>query len=334
MISLILPFLLALLNFSNPKDIFVEHVYIDRINASTIADQVQTFELKKDYINIRHMVISKDYYLISPGEEKSKGFAISVAKLDKAGKFINEIYRSKEGDIIMDLAYDQSKNKLYIAHKNRIVIINLTDNSLEKEFEFERSIHAAKIFNNKLYVASLDVSEKSKSYFLKSYDPSNLKLMNTEKEMKYKAEGNKSFNASRYPSLSTHENNLLISMGEVNEIYSSLDGFKDPVINFKNIYKNRPTDGEIIFSSRQGMIGKFVTTGFNYRNNWYIYFYDLKSNKQYLSKTGDSSGFYDDVNNSGYITPFFTNSNKYMFSFKRISSNDPKISVILFKIKS
>ena len=334
MISLILPFLLALLNFHNPKDIVVEHVYLGRINASTIADQVQTFELNKDYINIRHMVISKDYYLISPGEEKSKGFATSITKLDKSGKLIKEIYRSKEGGIIQDLAYDPSKNTLYVAHKNRIVTINLTDNSLGKEFKFDRSILGAKIFNNKLYVASLEVLEKSKSYFLESYDPSSLKLIKLEKEMKYKAENNSSFYTSRHPSLSTHDNNLLISMGEVNEIYSSFDGFKEPIINFKNIYKNRPADGKIIFSLRQGMVGKFATTGFSYRNNWYVYFYDLKDNKQYLSKTGESSGFYDDINNSGYLTPLFTNSNEYMFSYKRTSLNDPKISVILFKIKS
>lgn len=123
-------------------------------------------------------------------------------------------------------------------------------------------------------------------------------------------------------------------MGEVNEIYSSSDGFQSPLISFKNIYKNRPVDGNIIFSLRQGVIGKFVTTGFSYRNNWYVYFYDLKTNKQYLSKKDDNSGVYDDVNNSGYYTPFLTNSDDYMFSYKRLSSNDQKISVVLFKIKS
>lgn len=334
MISLFLPFLLALINFSNPKDIFVEHVYLDRINASAIADDVQLFDLEKDFINIRHMVISKDYYFISPGEEESKGFATSVSKLDKSGKLIKEVYRSKEGGVIQDLAFDPSKNTLYVAHNNKIVTINLTDNSVGKEVKFDKSIHGAKIFNNKLYVASLEVSEKSKSYFLESYDPSSFRLLKLEKEMKYKAENNNSFYASRYPSLSTQDRNLFISMGEVNEIYSSFDGFKAPVISFKNIYKNRPADGKIIFSLRQGMVGKFATTGFSYRNNWYVYFYDLKTNKQYLSKTGDNSGFYDDVNNSGYITPFFTNSNEYMFSYKRTSSNGPKISIILFKIKS
>lgn len=334
MISLILPFLIGLLNFATPKDIVVEHVYLDRINASTISDQVQTFDLKKDYINIRHMVIGKDFYLISPGEEESKGFATSISKLDKTGKYINEIYRSKEGGIIQDLAYDPSKNTVYIAHNNRIITINLTDNSIGKEVKFDKSIHGVKIFNDKLYVASLVTSDKSKSYILESYDSSNLKLLKTEKEMKYKAEDSKSFYASRHPSISTSDNNLLISMGEVNEIYSSSDGFKDPVISFKNIYKNKPSDGKIIFSLRQGMVGKFATTGFSYRNNWYVYFYDLKTNKQYLSKTGDSSGIYDDVNNSGFYTPSFTNSSEYMFSYKRASSNDPKISIVLFKIKS
>ena len=333
MTSFILPFLIGLLNFATPKEIVVEHVYLDRINASEIADQIQSFDLKKDYINIRHMVIGKDFYLISPGEEESKGFATSIAKLDKSGKFINEIYRSKEGGIIQDLSYDSSNNTLYVAHNNRIVTINLTDNSVGKVVKFDKSIHGAKIFNNKLYVASLLTSNNSKSYLLETYDPSNLKLLKTEKEMKYKVGNNISF-ASRYPSLSTSNNNLLISMGEVNEIYSSYDGFKDPVINFKNIYKNRPSDGQIIFSLRQGMVGKFATTGFSYRNNWYVYFYDLKTNKQYLSKTGDSSGIYDDLNNSGYYLPHFTNLNEYMFSFKRTASNDPKISVVLFKIKS
>lgn len=334
MISYILPFLIALLNFPTPKEIVVEHVYLDRINATAIADQVQTFDLKQDYINIRHMVISKDFYLISPGEEKSKGFATSIAKLDKSGKFINEVYRSKEGSLIQDVAYDPSKDIVFVAHNNRIISINLTNNSIIQEVKFDKSIHGAKIFNNKLYVASLASSEKSKSYFLESYDPSNLKLVKLEKEMKYKAENNKSFAFSRYPTLSTNDNNLLLSMGEVNEIYSSNDGFLNPVIRFKNIYKNRPADGDIIFSLRQGLVGKFATTGFRYRNNQHVYFYDLKTNKQYLSKTGDSSGVYDDVTDSGYYVPFLTNSNEYLFSYKRHSSNDQKISVILFKIKS
>ncbi|WP_057938307.1 YncE family protein [Algoriphagus resistens] len=334
MTSLILPYLIALLNFSNPKDIVVEHVYLDRINATAIADQVQTFDLKQDYINIRHMVISKDFYLISPGEEKSKGFATSIAKLDKSGNYLHEIYRSKEGHTIRDIAYDPSKNIVFVAHNNRIVCINLTNNSIIHEVKFDKSIHGAKLFNNKLYIASLVTSEKSKSYFLESYDPSGLKLIKLEKEMKYKAENNKSFAFSRFPTLSTSDNNLLLSMGEVNEIYSSHDGFIDPVISFKNIYKNRPADGDIIFSLRQGVVGKFTTTGFRYRNNHYVYFYDQKTNKQYLSKTGESSGVYDDVTDSGYYTPFLTNSNEYMFSYKRFSSNDQKIKVILFNIKS
>ncbi|MCE7054338.1 hypothetical protein LZF95_06605 [Algoriphagus sp. AGSA1] len=334
MISLILPFLIGLFSFVNPKEIVVEHLYLDRINATAIADQVQTFDLKKDYINIRHMVISKDSYLISPGEEKSKGFATSIAKLDKSGNYINEIYRSKEGSLIQDIAYDPSKNTVFVAHNDRIITINLTNNSIIKEVKFDKSIHGAKIFNNKLYLASLATSDKSKSYFLESYDPSSLKLIKIEKEMRYKAENNKYFYASRFPTLSTSNNNLLLSMGEVNEIYSSNDGFQDPTISFKNIYKNRPTDGDIIFSLRQGMVGKFVTTGFRYRNNQYVYFYDQKTNQQFLSKTGISSGVYDDVTNSGYYTPFFTNSNDYMFSYKRHNSNDQKISVLLFKIKS
>ena len=280
------------------------------------------------------MVIGKDFYLISPGEEKSKGFATSIAKLDKSGNYINEVYRSKEGSLIQDVAYDPSQNIVFVVHNNRIITINLTNNSIIKEVKFDKSIHGTKIFNNKLYVASLVTSDKSKSYFLESYDPSSLKFIKLEKEMKYKAENNKSFHASRFPTLSTSNNNLLLSMGEVNEIYSSNDGFQAPVISFKNIYKNRPADGKIIFSLRQGMVGKFVTTGFCYRNNWYVYFYDVKTDKQYLSKTGDSSGVYDDVTNSGYYIPLLTNLNDYMFSYKRHSSNDQKISVILFKIKS
>lgn len=178
---------------------------------------------------------------------------------------------------------------------------------------------------------SLEVTEKTKTYYLESYDPSNLNLIKIEKTMQYEVG---SSGSARFPSMSSSKDEFYISMGEVNEIYSSADEFKNPIITFKNIYNKRPSYNNIIFSLNQGIIGKFTTTGFKHLNNWYVYFYDLKSNKQYLSKTGSDSGLYDDINNSGYYVPNFTNSNEYMFSSKKDKLNGKGITVILLKIKS
>jgi hypothetical protein len=138
----------------------------------------------------------------------------------------------------------------------------------------------------------------------------------------------------RHSSLSSSNNQLFVSMGKVNEIYSSIEGLEKPILIFVNIYKNRPSLGNILFSSNQGLVGKFATTNFKYINDSYIFFYDLKSDKQYLSKNGENSGFYDDVKNSGFYRPLFTNSKEYMFSYKKNNTNENKISIILFKIKS
>jgi hypothetical protein len=331
MISSFIPLLFTLMSFSGQQDIVVEHNYLDRINASSIADEVIHFNLEKDFTGIQDVVITEDFYFISPGEEKSKGFSTSVSKLDKSGQYLGEIYRSETGSLISDLAYNPLTKSLIISHNQKIVLLNVVTNKIIKEVEIDKRITRTKIFKSKLYVAGHDYTDDSEIYYLDIYDPLSLKLIETKKEMKY-AVADKAF---RHSSLSSKGDELFVSMGAVNEIYSSADGFKNPVINFKNIYKNKPANGNILFSSNQGLIGKFATTGFNYLNNWYVYYYDLKAKKQFLSKTGENSGFYDDINKLGFIrNPRFTNSNEYMFSTKKDKLNGKGISVILLKIKS
>lgn len=336
MITAFISAFFLLFNYIAHKDILVEHKYQPRIEASSIAEEVITFDLEKNYSSIHDLVITEKYYFIAPGEYEDKGFPKSVSKLDKSGKYIEEIYRITEnGRSIRDIDYDDNNKRLLITDGNKLITFDIAKNTIIKEVKLDRAIHGVKLFNNKLYVSGCECNEKSKTFYLESYDPTNLKKISVEKEIKYKAEPNKPLDiGSRFSSLSINSNHLFLSMGQVNEIYSSEDGFKNPTITFNNIYKNKPSNGNIIFSSNQGVIGKFTTTRFNYLNNWYIYFYDLKSNKQYLSKAGDNSGLYDDISNLGFIrSPHFTNSDEYMFTSKKINSNDEGISVILLKIK-
>ncbi len=328
---LFLPYLLSIFNYLVDQEIVVKHIYLDRINVSSVADDVLIFDLNKDYSNIRHLVISGSFFYISPGEVDYKGFSISVAKLHKSGSFIGEIYRSKDKKLIKSMAYYPEKGMLFVAHNNKILSIDIDEDKVVKEVEVDKSISTIKMFNNKLYVAGFQYTGDSIIYYLDTYDPLSLKLIETKKEMKYVVGESKAF---RNSSLSLSNNELFVSMGQVNEIYSSIDEFKKPIITFKNIYKNKPALGNIIFSLNQGIAGKFVTTTFKYLNNNYVFFYDLETDKQYLSRKGENSGFYDDVKNSGFYAPFLTNSNEYMFSYKKYNTNDNKISIVLFKIKS
>jgi hypothetical protein len=330
MMVLFLPYLLCIFNYLVDQEIVVNHIYLDRINASSVADEVLIFNLNKNYINIRHLVVSENNFYISPGEEDYKGFSVSVSKLNKSGSYLGEIYRSKEKKLITGLAYYPEKNLLFVAHNNKILSLDSDKDKVVKEVEVNKSITRIMMFKNKLYVAGFQYTDDSEIYYLDTYDPLSLKLIETKKEIKYVG-SDKTF---RHSSLSSSNNELFVSMGRVNEIYSSIDGFKKPIITFENIYKNRPSLGNILFSSNQGLVGKFASTNFKYLNSSYIFFYDLESDKQYLSKKGENSGFYDDVKNSGFYTPFLTNSNRYMFSYKRSSTNDNKISIALFKIKS
>jgi hypothetical protein len=312
------------------QEIEVKHIYLDRINVSSVADDVLLFDLNKDYINIRHMVVSENYFYISPGEENYKGFSTSVSKLSKSGSFIGEIYRSKERKLISSMGYYPEKKLLFVAHKNKILSIDINNNKVVKEVEVDKNITRIEIFKNTLYVAGFQYTGNLEIYYLDTYDPISLKFIETKKEMEHVI-GQKIF---RHSSLSSNDNELFVSMGKVNEIYSSIDEFKKPIITFKNIYKNKPSLGNIIFSSNQGLVGKFATTSFKYLNDTYIFFNDLKFDKQYLSKKDENSGFYDDVKNSGFHQPLLTNSKEYMFSFKKNSIYDKKISIVLFKIKS
>ncbi|WP_339757215.1 hypothetical protein [Algoriphagus aquimarinus] len=331
MISAFFPAFFFLFNYIAHQDIIVEHKYLPRIELSSIADEVISFDLEKDYTIIQDLVITEDNYFISPGEIESKGFSTSVSRLDKSGKYLGEIYRSENGSLIIDIAYNASTKMLIISHSQKIVLLNVVTNKIIKEVEIDKRITRTKIFKSKLYVAGFDYTDDSEIYYLDIYDPLSLKLIETKKEMKYVL-ADKAF---RHSSLSSKGDELFASMGTVNEIYSSADGLKNPIITFKNIYKNKPSLGNILFSSNQGLVGKFATTGFKYLNNYYIYYYDLNAKKQYLSKIGENSGLYDDINNIGHIrNPKFTNSNEYMFTYKKDKLNEKGIKVILLKIKS
>ena len=185
MISAFISAFFFLFNFSTQQDIVVEHVYLDRINTSSITDKVIHFDLKEDFTGIQDVVITQDFYFISPGEEKSKGFSKSVSKLDKSGKYLGEIYRSETGSLIRNLAYDPSTKMLIIAHFNKIVLFDVVNSKIIKVVDFERNIYGIKIFKNKLYVSGCDCYEISKTYYLESYEASTLKLIKLEKDMNY-----------------------------------------------------------------------------------------------------------------------------------------------------
>ncbi|TXD75336.1 YncE family protein [Algoriphagus ratkowskyi] len=330
MMILFLPYLLSIFNYYLNQDIVVEHVYLDGINVSSIADDVLIFELNKDYSNIRHLVLSEDFYYLSPGEIDYKGFSVSVSKLDKAGTFIKEIYRPKDPKLITSLGYYPEKNLLFVAHNKSILSIDTNADKVVREVKVDKSITRILMFKNKLYVAGFEYTDESETYYLDVYDPLSLKLLDTKKEMNYVA-GDKAF---RHSSITSNDSELFVAMGTLNEIYSSVDDFKKPVLTFKNIYNNKPSGGNILFSSNQGLVGKFATTYFKYLNSNYFFIYDLKSDKQYLSKKGKNSGFYDDLKNTGFYSPLLTNSSEYMFSYKKYDTNENKILVVLFKIKS
>lgn len=332
MITVFISAFFFLFNYIFNKDIVVEHNYLPRIEASSIADEVITFDLEKDFNTIRDLVITEGNYFITPVERDSDALARSVSKLDKSGKYIEEIYRLNEGEPIYSITYYPTKKNLIISHYRKIVLFNLVNNRVIKEVDFKRDITGLSIFKNSLYVASFENNEKIRTYYLESYDPSNLNLIKTEKTMKYEVS---SSGPVRNSSMSLSKDNFYISMGEVNEIYSSADEFKNPVITFKNVYNKKRPYNDIIFSLNQGIIGKFATTGFMHLNKFHVYYYDLKTNEQFLTKIGDSSGIYDDIKGSGmFRTPKFTNSNEYMFSSKKNKLNGKGISVILLKIKS
>ncbi len=321
-------YLFSVIFLLNTQKIVIKHKYLDRINISNIADEVLMFELSQKYINIRDLVISNNYLFISPGELANKGFSVSVSRINKLGENFKEIYRSKENKLIRGLAFDNEKNRLFIAHNKEIISIDASTNEIIKEIKTKKNVSKIKVFNNNLYVAGYHIMGESEIYYLDIYDLHDLKLIKTQKEMKYN-DNERSF---RNPTFSSNQHELFLSMGKVNEIYTSNDGFRKPIVVFENIYNNKPESGNILFSLNQGLIGKFAITSFKYLNSSYTFLYDMKSNIQYLSKKGQSSGLYDDIKNSGFHQLFLTNSNEYMFSYKK--NKNGEISIFLFKIKS
>lgn len=316
------------ISFLSYQSIIVKHVYLDRINLSKIADEILILNFSQNFTTIRDLVISKEYYFISPGEPAYKGFSISVFRIDKSGENLMEIYKSKENKIIRSLGFDNAKKILFVGHNKQILSIDTHTNKIIQEKKIDKNILKLRIFQKKLYVAGYRLTNDHEIYYLDTYDPESLAFIETKKEMKYPIQ-DKSF---RHPTFSSFNDELFLSMGKTNEIYTSKDGFKNPKITFENIYKNKPESGNTLFSLNQGLIGKFAVTSFKYLNDSYIFVYDINLRIQYLSKKGENSGLYDDIKNSGFYEPNMTNTNEYMFSSKK-NKND-KISLAIFKIRS
>lgn len=321
-------FLICQISFLSYQSIIVKHVYLDRINLSKIADEILILKFTQNYTTIRDIIISKEYFFISPGEPAYKGFSVSVVRIDKSGGNLKEIYKSKENNIIRSLGFDNENKTLFVGHNKQIISIDTYTNKIILEKNIDKNILRLRIFEKKLYVAGYRLTKDHEIYYLDTYDSESLNFIETKKEMKYPIQ-DKSF---RHPTFSSFNDELFLSMGKTNEIYTSKDGFKNPKISFENTYKNKPESGNILFSLNQGLIGKFAVTSFKYLNNSYIFFYDMKLGIQYLSKKGENSGLYDDIKNSGFYEPNMTNINEFMFSSKK-NKND-EISLAIFKIKS
>ncbi|UCS95071.1 hypothetical protein KZP23_08690 [Echinicola marina] len=309
------------------KDIIIEHQYLPRIDASSISDEVKLISMDRDYHNIQSMVITEKSLFISPGEYNKKGFAYSICKLDKAGRFLKEIYRNNE-HLIKDLAFDELENRLLIAHSNSIVIYDISNDKILQSISIQESINNLALFKGKVYTSGISNEFEEKTYFMDSYNAKDLKFEKRHLDLSYESSSINIFNPS---TLTINKGELYSAIGEDNVIYSSSDRFQAPVFQFKNLSPGKK--GQDIFSGYRGLVGKYTTTHFSHKNQVFILFYDLTANKQYLSKTGTSAGVFDDFNDSGYYHLQFTNLSSYMYAFKRKTS-DHNATLALFKIKS
>lgn len=314
-------------SFFIKQNIIVNHVYLDQIKLSTVADEILILKIFKNYTTIQDLIISEENFFISPGEPAYKGFSVSVIRIDRSGKNLKEIYRSKENKIIRSLGFDNEKKTLFVSHSTQIISIDTYTNKILLEKKIDKNILKIRIFEKKLYVTGYRLTKDHEVYYLDIYDSESLNFIETKKEIKYPIQ-EKSF---RHPTFSSYNDELYLSIGKTNEIYTSKDGFKNPKITFEYIYKNKPENGNILFSLNQGLVGRFAVTSFKYLNNSYIFFYDQNHSKQYLSKKGENSGLYDDIKYTGFYEPKMTNINEFMYSSKKV--NNDEISLAIFKIK-
>ncbi len=326
---------ISLFFISLNTEIQVSHDYLPEIPASSIAEGAQLFTIKGEYLTIRDFLVSDDAYYLTPGEEESKGFATSIIKVNRRGEFLGEIYRSSDGSIIQGIAMDSVRNTLFSIHAKKIAVIDLSTWKVQKVVEFEKGIENAVFFQGKLALTRFEVQKDSKHYYLEMYDPESLKLIQESLKLSFKLEDNPAIkNMARHSSLIENDGELWVSIGEVNDVYSSKNQFKGPIISFSNLYQGRQPSADILFSANQGIVGRFATTGFRYMNHWYTFFYDLKEQKQFLSRVGADSGVYDDFHRSGNYSLQFTNSGNHLFSYQKPKMNEDSITVILFDIKS
>lgn len=311
-------------------EVVVEHKYQNRINASTIADAVKIIDLEKDYHNVSHFVITDDYLIVAPGEEHLKGFSASVVLFTKEGRFIEELYRDKS--IVQGLAYDPVNEQLYIGHADRIAVYDIVNRRQKGELEVKNGLSNVTFADGRIYVGTTKFETGKKTYLIEAYDSKDHRPLKVTLEAVYKtgeAHPAASFVARRN-SFSGGGGSLYISYGETNDIYSSGNDFKSPVVSFQNLYESSDGALDIFLSSHQGIVGKFATTSFRHKGKHYLLFYDLKDKKQYLSESTDKSGLYDDYNHSGFYTPKFTNLNSAMYAY---ANKGKQTSIVLFHIK-
>lgn len=314
----------------NDYDIVIEHKYENRINASAIADAVEIIDLDRYYHNVSHLVVSDEYLIVSPAEENLKGFSASVALFSKEGEFIEELYRDK--NIIQGLAYDPVNEHLYIGHRDRIAVYDVRLRSQKAKFEVKNGLSNIIFFEGRIYSATAKFEPGKKTYLIEAFDSKDYRPLKTPLETVYKAEEAHpaARSVARRNSFSAGGGSLYVSYSEVNEIYSSDNDFKRPVVSFKNLYQSDDGALDIFMSSNQGIVGKYATTSFRHKRKHYLLFYDLKDRKQYLSESTDKSGLYDDFNHSGFYTPRFTNLNSHMYAYTK---KGKQTSVVLFNIK-
>lgn len=313
----------------NGQDILVEHKYDKQISASSIADYIELVTLDKFCFNIRHLSIGESYFFISPGEKDFKGFSKSVARFSKQGKFLGEIYRSD--NLIVGLAYNSDKDQLYIGHTQAVVIFDVQQGKHVAEIKTE-GLSNLMYSDDNIFITRTGSGGDSKQYLVEKYNTGNLSRKVTCLDLKVIADSPMAKSIFRSGSFSNGKSDLYVSTGETDEIFSSSNDFTKPVVRFRNLHQGNGQAFDILFSTNQGVIGRFATTSFRLKGKKFLLFYDLINKKQFLSEATDTSGVYDDFNNSGNYVPRFTDSSLYMYSSK--NQNEKQTTIALFKIKS
>ena len=266
----------------NDYDVVVEHRYENRINASSIADAVEVIDLDRDYHNVSHLVIAGEYLIVAPGEEQLKGFAASVALFTKEGRFIEELYRDK--NTIQGLAYDPVNEQLYIGHRETIAVYDLRHRRQKGRFEVKNGLSNISFADGRIYTGTTKFETGKKTYLIEAFDNKDYRQLKGPLETVYKADEAHpaARSVGRRNSFSRGGGSLYISYGETNDIYSSGNGFKSPVVSFQNLYESADGALDIFMSGNQGIVGKYATTSFRHKGKFYLLYYDLKDIKRFL----------------------------------------------------